>query len=239
MRYVFPVDNNIYIIIDIFHRKHYSRIFLDSCLSHALSLPLNDEGRIALIDEKQYVMTLDYLVKMLNIHERRKCGIPVIINGETGVGKTFLIEMLSLLWNQSLLAALNRERCVLKDILITRLQTIASQQATGCGRKLSAKDMDEVGNVLAALSNMDSKKDISFDSLLHVLNLPDPQKPSNLLYKVFSSFLLEKRYKPLFSLIVFPDNMPVPNDSDIIRLFKQVNSNLRGDVSSEYIKHKL
>jgi len=40
---------------------------------------------------------------MLNIHERRECGIPVIIEGETGVGKTALINMLSKLWNHALI----------------------------------------------------------------------------------------------------------------------------------------
>lgn len=41
---------------------------------------------------------------MLNIHERRECGIPVIIKGETGVGKTALINMLSTLWNHALIS---------------------------------------------------------------------------------------------------------------------------------------
>ena len=40
---------------------------------------------------------------MLQIHERMESGIPVIIEGETGVGKTALLEMLSILWNTSLL----------------------------------------------------------------------------------------------------------------------------------------
>lgn len=38
---------------------------------------------------------------MINIHERRECGMPIIIEGETGVGKTALIRMLSKLWNFS------------------------------------------------------------------------------------------------------------------------------------------
>ena len=42
-------------------------------------------------------------MQMLNIHERRQCGIPVIIEGETGVGKTALINMLSKLWNHALI----------------------------------------------------------------------------------------------------------------------------------------
>ena len=36
---------------------------------------------------------------MVNIHERKRCGIPVIIEGETGVGKTSLVHMLSVMWN--------------------------------------------------------------------------------------------------------------------------------------------
>ena len=59
------------------------------------------EVRIKAIDDMQYVLTLDYTLKMLNIHERRECGIPVIIEGETGVGKTALIQMLSQLWNHA------------------------------------------------------------------------------------------------------------------------------------------
>ena len=51
-----------------------------------------------------YTMLVSFLsFQMLNIHERRECGIPVIIEGETGVGKTALINMLSKLWNHSLI----------------------------------------------------------------------------------------------------------------------------------------
>ena len=54
---------------------------------------------LQLIDDENYILTLDYTLKMLNIHERRECGIPVIIEGETGVGKTELLKILSKLWN--------------------------------------------------------------------------------------------------------------------------------------------
>jgi len=78
---------------------------LDELLSRALGLPFEnkEDGQICLplIDESSYVLTLDYAIKMLSIHERRECGMPVIIEGETGVGKTALVEMLSKLWNYS------------------------------------------------------------------------------------------------------------------------------------------
>lgn len=47
---------------------------------------------------------------MLNIHERRECGMPVVIEGETGVGKTFLLDMLSALWNVSVERHYKRQR---------------------------------------------------------------------------------------------------------------------------------
>lgn len=81
----------------------YSRDWLDLYLSRALGVPLDlEKKRLTLIDESNYILTLDFALKMLNIHERAECGVPVIIEGETGVGKTFLIDMLSKLWNYSL-----------------------------------------------------------------------------------------------------------------------------------------
>ena len=47
---------------------------------------------------------------MLNIHERKECGVPVVIEGETGVGKSFLLELLSCLWNESWNQQLKKQR---------------------------------------------------------------------------------------------------------------------------------
>ena len=47
----------------------YSRDVLDLYLSRALNIELED-NRLTLIDESNYVLTLDYTIKMLNIHER-------------------------------------------------------------------------------------------------------------------------------------------------------------------------
>ena len=59
---------------------------------------------------------------MLEIHERFQCGIPVVIEGETGVGKTALLEMLSVLWNQSLLS----EQRLIVDRVLILLQQVCS-----------------------------------------------------------------------------------------------------------------
>ena len=61
---------------------------------------------------------------MLNLHERYKCGVPVIIEGETGVGKTALIEMLSKLWNKSQLLDWRRKRARIIEFFQQRLGEI-------------------------------------------------------------------------------------------------------------------
>ena len=94
---------------------------MDKCLSRALNIPLKD-GRLTAIDDENYILTLDFTIKMLQIHERYECGEPVIIQGETGVGKTALIQMLSKLWNVSLDVELKRLKGRLLEFLKQTLQ---------------------------------------------------------------------------------------------------------------------
>ena len=68
---------------------------------------------------------------MLNIHERYECGIPVIIEGETGVGKTALVEMLSQLWNYSWLVQWERDKDRILDQMKKKLQGTNSSQSKG------------------------------------------------------------------------------------------------------------
>ena len=95
---------------------------MDKCLSRALNIPLNYNKRLTAIDDESYVLTLDFAIKMIQIHERHECGEPVIIQGETGVGKTALIQMLSKLWNASLDKELKRLRERLLEFLQNKLK---------------------------------------------------------------------------------------------------------------------
>lgn len=83
---------------------------LHDYLSFALNVKKNEDGKIGLIKDKMFVLTRDFVHKMLNIHERKECGMPVVIEGETGVGKTFLLELLSCLWNHSWTEQLTLQR---------------------------------------------------------------------------------------------------------------------------------
>lgn len=102
------------------YRMMHSRELLDKYLSRALNVELKD-GHLKPIDDSGYVLTLDYTLKMLNIHERYRCGVPVIIEGETGVGKTSLVQMLSVLWNHSLLNNWIKEKGRIHNALRRRI----------------------------------------------------------------------------------------------------------------------
>ena len=76
---------------------------LHQYLSQAMSIPLstNSKGEAVLscIEDSGFVLTLDFAVKLLLIHERVECRLPVILEGETGVSKTALTKMYSILRN--------------------------------------------------------------------------------------------------------------------------------------------
>jgi ABC-type uncharacterized transport system fused permease/ATPase subunit len=71
------------------------------------------------LQELNYVLTPDFTMKMLNISECMDCKSPLVISGETGVGKSFLIEAVSRLWN---LSAINSIR-ELQSSLLERIET--------------------------------------------------------------------------------------------------------------------
>ena len=80
-----------------------SRQTLDLYLSQSLGIPLHEDPdgikRLKCIDDNRFVLTLDFCLKLLNIHERVSCGVPCIMEGETGVSKTALTKMYSILIN--------------------------------------------------------------------------------------------------------------------------------------------
>jgi len=89
------------------------RATLDRFLSQALDIPLQtrSDGSAVLqsIDDNGFILTLDFTMKLLSLHERVACRIPCLIEGETGVSKSALTKMYSILRNSSL-AYKSRER---------------------------------------------------------------------------------------------------------------------------------
>ena len=135
-------------VVDLGRRK-----LLDQYLSSALNVALEQDGRLPAIDRQEYVLTADYAVKMLNIHERRMCGVPVIIEGETGVGKTALVRMLSHLWNESVSQSRRTAIGRLAEILRKRRPGVSDAESEGFESEFSREEVDAAFRVSHALSN--------------------------------------------------------------------------------------
>ena len=71
-----------------------------SVLANVMGI-IKNSGKLAITDpDSSYVLTIDNLKKILAIHMRFRCNIPVIIMGETGCGKTRLVYYMCQLQSQ-------------------------------------------------------------------------------------------------------------------------------------------
>jgi hypothetical protein len=98
-----------------------NRTSLDTFLSQALEIPMQSRGDgkkfLKCIDDHDFILTMDFTMKLLSIHERIACRVPCIMEGETGVSKTALTKMYSILRNSSQTAkAHERTLADLQDI---------------------------------------------------------------------------------------------------------------------------
>jgi predicted ATPase len=80
-------------------REVHGFSYLSKCLARAFGI--KHKQCVECLQELNYVLTPDFTMKMLNISECMDCKSPLVISGETGVGKSFLIEALSRLRNLS------------------------------------------------------------------------------------------------------------------------------------------
>lgn len=67
------------------------------CLSWVIDIKYSDFERI--MNETKFILTENFAYKIFHVHERKLTKLPLIIEGETGVGKTFLLKFYSLLLN--------------------------------------------------------------------------------------------------------------------------------------------
>jgi hypothetical protein len=105
------------------NRELQRRSTLDCFLSQALNLPL-EGGRLKCVDDNNFVLTLDFTMKLLSIHERVACCTPCVIEGETGVSKTALTRMYSILRNarvEKQVKLLNQQH--LEDIVLGMIES--------------------------------------------------------------------------------------------------------------------
>ena len=148
-------------MVDLLCRTKSDPNRIQNWVSRALSLSVQELQ--AVLSESNYVLTLDYAVKMINIHERKLSGLSVVIQGETGVGKTCLLETLSKLWNLSSVECLSKVRNDITEAFCQFLHSFLS-----CTQDQTA--VAKINEILAALSDL-KKGNLTIDLLELVLNM--------------------------------------------------------------------
>ena len=75
--------------------------YFAKCLSWVIDIRYDDFMRI--MTELRFILTENFTYKLFHIHERKLTKLALIIEGHTGVGKTFLLQFYSLLLNANLI----------------------------------------------------------------------------------------------------------------------------------------
>ena len=225
------------------NRDLYSREKLDEYLSRALNVPLT-YGRLTPIDEQNYVLTLDFTLKMLNIHERYECGVPAIIEGETGVGKTALIEMLSKLWNHSWVAQWEIGKHRILDVIKRKLGGMQSLPFFLISYHIlgiffcidNSMDTVEVESRVKCMDTIHaiSAGKVSETGLDAIAQLPHGPGDEQFC-TVLNEFLLKLEGDPIFSMLELKLN-PGEMLASLFEAIKvgEISEHLRSKVNTEY-----
>ena len=166
----------------------HKREVLDRYLARALGI---HSKNLTPIEEENYVLTPDYTIKMLNIHECYECGVPVIIKGETGVGKTTLVNMLTRLWNHSLLHLWEREK--------ERIIDTISQMLSG----LPAESLDQA-LIKQTMQSIAKGKEVTEEEVVLMGRLPDSSTSSGMFHSKLRVHMLKMADNPARALMFLP-----------------------------------
>lgn len=200
---------------------------LDQYLARGLDLPL-DEGQLSVIDDANYVLTLETVLKMLIIHEHYECGIPVIIKGDIGVGKTAIVEMLSQLQNYALLYLWNKEQSVILDSISNLLRS-------------KTEDSSIVyQQCLQTLEGITKGQEVSIDKFVALCQLSNEAIPSGHFHILLRNLLFEMADNPFIALLEVPSDMSesekVLEKESLDDVFEFARVNNTPEVSLEMMK---
>ncbi|CAF4504199.1 unnamed protein product [Rotaria sp. Silwood2] len=79
--------------------EYRNKNYFIKCLSWLIDIPYDTFETI--MNETKFILTENFAYKLFHVHERKLTRLPLIIEGETGVGKTFLLKFYSLLLNSN------------------------------------------------------------------------------------------------------------------------------------------
>lgn len=104
--------------------KNDGKNYFIKCLSWLIDISYDVFEQI--MNETKFILTENFTYKLFHIHERKLTKLPLIIEGETGVGKTFLLQFYSLLLNANISHGEIYERTTPKILQRTSLWLLKS-----------------------------------------------------------------------------------------------------------------
>ena len=165
---------------------------LDRYLARALGLQC--KRLTPIIDDENFVLTPDYTMKMLNIHERYECSMPVIIHGETGVGKTALVNMLSKLWSHSVIHLWEREKNSFEHVICRMLGDL----------NVDCLDNYMYQSCIQTMQNIAMGKEVTEEELVVLGKLPDACSTSGYLHSGLREHMFKMLDNPARVLLYLP-----------------------------------
>ncbi|CAF4220352.1 unnamed protein product, partial [Rotaria sordida] len=76
---------------------YINKDYFAECLAWLIDIPY--DSFIDIMNEQKFILTENFAYKLFHVHERKLTKLGLIIEGDTGVGKTFLLKFYSLLLN--------------------------------------------------------------------------------------------------------------------------------------------
>jgi hypothetical protein len=77
--------------------EYRNKDYLVECLAWLINIPYDSFTEI--MNERKFILTENFAYKLFHVHERKLTKLALIIEGDTGVGKTFLLKFYSSLLN--------------------------------------------------------------------------------------------------------------------------------------------
>ena len=155
----------------------------------------------------------------------------MIIEGETGVGKTALVEMLSKLWNHSLLIQWKRQKSQLLDFMRCRLGDVsadASENYEVCHNKgpnnTSKFKTFLLQDCVSIVEDISAGKLVTEDDLILIAKLPDPNSSSQQFYTTLRTHLLSMQYDPVLSLLTLKAQGTEKSLDDLFSTCREVDT---------------
>jgi hypothetical protein len=81
--------------------EYQNKDYFAKCLSWLIDIKYKDFDQI--MNQTKFILTENFAYKLFHVHERKITKLSLIIEGDTGVGKTFLLKFYSLLLNSNII----------------------------------------------------------------------------------------------------------------------------------------